>query len=177
MATAVGIKPTTNRASEAVSWRVLLTSSFWKRLTSQRKVWVAAFLTMGDALVATRMAYHCKSEKNARCMTYELRKHKDIVACLEFFKGPITRDEFMLELKETIQRAEPGSVAQVRAQSLYARLAYGDSTRPRAPQRSKSSSDAPAKFKVGDICVQDHKTFRVTSIDADGKPMTAEEVE
>ena len=119
---------------------------------------------MGDALVATRMAYHCKSEKNARCMTYELRKHKDIVACLEFFKGPITRDEFMLELKETILRAEPGSVAQVRAQSLYARLAYGDSIRRRAPQRSKPSSDPPAKFKVGDIVLADGVKHRVTAV-------------
>jgi hypothetical protein len=144
----------------------------WKRLTVQQRAWVTAYVSNGgDHLAATRTAYRCSSEKTAQCMSYEVRKHPDIVETLFYAKSD--RERLILIVETNLKSAAPGSVA---ASHFTAQLKSLLCDEPNKAEPTPENENPDHRFKVGDICVQNHQTYRVTSIDANGQPLTADEV-
>jgi hypothetical protein len=161
-----------------ISWNVMQASETWKRLTPQQRVWVLKFIASDDSIAATRMAYPTATDKSVKCMSYELRKNPGIVAALDFYNGKTELELDLEEIQKQIDAAEPGSIAATKLIALKASLKRGVKSTVEEPDtKSKATDEASPKFKVGDICVQDGKKYRVTSIDANGKPLTADEVE
>jgi hypothetical protein len=178
MATAVQPTP--------VSWDQLIASSAWSALSSARKVWVTAYLSNGsDALAATRTSYPTATEKSIRCMSYELRKVPEIVACIEFYHGGVTREVLLSEVREAIRKAEPGSIAHQRLLAQLERLALGEKSQPEVDDEPHKDSQPNAKntFHIGQRVTQRDEatgilhTGVVRAIDPDGKPTQIEEIE
>jgi hypothetical protein len=156
----------------ATSWEAFERSSVWEALTPQQRLWVVEVLANGgDRIAATRVAYHCRTAKTAQILSYEVRKHPTIVAALEAYRG-VPRAEFLAELRRTIRSAVDGSVAQVKAQALYARLAFGveGETDGRPASNSEESAAAPdRKVPAGARAWVNKDGVVIGYRDADGK--------
>jgi hypothetical protein len=188
--------PTTASGVQPISWEALTASEQWRSLTPQQRAWVNAFVSNGgDPIGATRTAYHCKSERNARCLSYEVRKHPAVVAALGFWQGKTDRDLLIEQVRFQIRHAEPGSVAASRFIAQLERLilggdqavadGHGVSIEPEAKASVKSAVEHDASsatpFYVGQLVTQRDDegvvhTGRVLVISADGKPTQIEEV-
>ena len=160
--------------------QIMEASEQWGALTPRLKMWCATYSLHRDAVAATRAVYKCKTDHNAKIMSYEIRKHKNVSVCIALLDGKTERDIFIDGLRETIQRAPAGGHVRLRAQALLARLLYGvtepeesDADEPKPKRKRKSSVQ---KFKVGDIVKQEGKNYRVTEVDADGAIVNAEDI-
>jgi hypothetical protein len=162
--------------SGGISWAEFESTTQWKRLTPAQKFWFIAYLASGDEVFAARLAFHCRSELNTRNLARQTSKSPRVVAALNVYRGKSEREVFLEELERTIRASEDGSVAKVRAMSLYARLKFDIADEPEAKDATKNPPEPAPKFAVGDICVQDGVRYRVTSIDEHGKPLAADEV-
>jgi hypothetical protein len=153
-------------------------SEQWKRLTPQQRVWVLKFIVSDDPIASTRTAYPTATDKSVKCMSYELRKNPGILSALDFYNGKTDLEIDLDEIQKQIDAAEPGSIAATKLIALKASLKRGVKPTSEEPEtKSQATDGASPKFNVGDICVQDGKKYRVTSIDVNGKPLTADEVE
>jgi hypothetical protein len=141
-----------------VSQDQLTQSREWSRLSPARKVWVTEYIKCGDAFAATKVAYPSATEKSVRCMSYELRKTPEIVAALEFYRGGITRDVLIAEVREAVRNAAPGSVAHQRLLSQLERLILGMSD----PEiNDKPEEQSIQTFPIGAVIIQDGKKYQV----------------
>jgi len=137
----------------------------WGLLSPKQAAFCAKYIQSGadsgvyDLQAAMRAAYNASSERNLRCLTYEVlanRRVRDVLA-LHFNLSP--RDLFLADLENSISREK--GIAKIQAQKLYARLAFGveDSQPP-----TKSESDGvefPQKFAIGSVIVQDGQKYLV----------------
>jgi len=148
------------------------------RLTAKQRAWLDIFIFTRDAVLATKTAYNAASDTYARLLAHQIEANSRIRAALNVYQGRSEQEIFLADLQETIRRAPKGSVAQVRAQALYARMKFGVSTpdSDHEPVAPTAASESPLRFQVGEICLQDGKQYRVTSIDVNGQPLTADEV-
>lgn len=109
-----------------------------------------------------------------------------------------TIKQLVREVRLQLKHAEPGSIAGQRLTSQLTSLLLGtksevEDDEPTAenskPQpvlaghsdvqiypRSEPAIAPPLRFQVDEIVLQDSKTYRVTSVDADGQILTAEEM-
>ncbi len=160
------------------TWDELEASPQWHRLSSQQKAWVVIHITTGDPVQATSFAYRCSSPKNARCLSYEIRKSEAVVDALNFWNGKSERDLMLEHAQENLRNSEPGSIAASKFLAMCIQL--GGLTRPAATPAAGDCGTfdpEPTRFKVGDICTQDGTNYRVTKLDAVGKILEAEEIE
>jgi hypothetical protein len=165
-------------------WETFTRSARYTGLTFKRRVWLTAFLATNDATWAGSMAFDAKSPRNAKIVGNECKRSLPIREALAEYAGKSEREVFLESLKDTIRRAEPGSVAQTKAQALYARMKFGlelemDGRPPRAEEsetRAASVAEAAKTFvaKVGDIVLVNGVKHRVTAVDENGKPTDGE---
>jgi hypothetical protein len=156
----------------AISKEALHTSKEYLALTDKQKVWVNTFIETSDPKRATVEAYGGDTSPEYRAMLCrKIQTSPRILDVLDVWFGVSSRDKFLRTLEADIKTLQ--GVAKIQALKLYARAAgiLDDSD-----DVESAAIEPEHKFSVGDICVQSGLKFRVTSIDLDGKPLTAEEV-
>ena len=161
----------TEPEASVTTWSEFEASSAYRDLTVKQRAWVIAVLATDDPVLATRLSYNCKSVRNATILSWEIRNVLAIKKALRAYHGKPADQVFLDGLQETIDRAEPGSCAQVDAQKLYAQLVYAIGARDKV--KAKPEADKPAEppkpqFKVGDIATLEGERYRVTAIRDDG---------
>ncbi len=161
-----------------VTWDEMAASSQWLALTPRQRVWVVGFLATNDEVWATKMSYEGNNPEVLRTKRYEVRRNPAVRCAIGFFRGN-ERETLLDEVRESIRKSEPGSVAQVRALSLYARLAGfvapegGEAEKP----AEKVAENPVHKFRVDETFTQKGIRYRVTAVDANGRILDAEEIE
>jgi hypothetical protein len=159
----------------AISLAELQASTEYLACTPKMQVWLTTLIQSNfDYKLATVKAFNCKNLRQAHIFSYAVRKWPVIRAALNLYLGRSEQDVFLADLQETIRRAPKGSVAQVRAQALYARLKFGVSTPDSEPEPEAETGTSPARFSVGDTCQVDGKPYRITAVDANGRPTSGE---
>jgi hypothetical protein len=159
--------------------------------------YVQRFLEAGvlDPIAATKASYVCKTDESTRTLGCQLLANPKIILVLNRFFGTTPEQAFLKQVQNAIYNRKL-TIAQIRALELQCQvlgLANGfprsrdinlselDSQpkhrRGRPRKDASTEAEAPTtRFKVGDLCTQAGKKYRVTSIDAKGHPLTAEEV-
>ena len=135
-------------------------------LTECQRKWVDIFIETSDANLATRNAYGAKDDAYVAMFTRKTETSLRIIAALDLYFARSPREKFLRDLQNDIAHSK--GVAKIEARRLYAKMVFGVDGPP--------TEEAEHRFKVGDICVQSGQKFRVTSIDANGQPLTADEV-
>jgi hypothetical protein len=159
-----------------MKWEEFRQSAEWINLTPAQQAWLVSFFATNDAMYATRVAFPNCAERNRRSMAWQIERVPRIVAAMNLWRGKTEREIFLQELEKTIRASEDGSVAKVRAMSLYARLKF-DLETPDAPEEPGKTSPAKAeRFKVGDVVIQKGVKYRATKVDQNGKILEADEV-
>jgi hypothetical protein len=177
MATAVEqIEPVKPVITGSISFAELVRSPQYKRLTPSQKFWFIAYLASGDEVFAARLAFHCRSELNTRNLARQTSKSPRVRAAINLYCGKSEREIFLEELERTIRASADGSVAKVRAMSLYAKLKFDIADEPEAKDASKNPPEPTPKFSVGDVVVQRGVRFRATKVSVEGKVLEAEEI-
>jgi hypothetical protein len=163
--------------------------------SDKMKLWLQTLISSDfNYTLATVTAFQCKSTRQAAMFSYAVRNWAKVRAALNLYLGRNEQDVFLEDLAQTIRRAPKGSVAQVRAQALYARMKFGVSTpdndeptpaRDQQTVTNKSeapiTSGEPTRFHVGQIITDRDEngvvhTGRVLSVDADGQFIDVEEI-
>src|SRR5258706_6516706 len=93
-----------------------LTNSMpWKGLTLAQKICVKAYiLNDGNAVDACRKAYPEAKATSIRCMGWEVRHSKNVIACLDWWAGRDDRARMIEIVQRQLDAAEPGSVSASR---------------------------------------------------------------
>lgn len=166
-------------------WSSFLESPEWCALSPQRKIFVVAFLATKNAQFATKCSHPNVNQKVLRQMSYQNRHSRKVQAALATFDGRTDRDDFLDELKATIEAST--GIAKADLMRLYANLRFGSNDAPETPDadaallppRRKSAAafqpGAPAEtpahvFKIGDPVRVDGQLRRVLAVDENGRP-------
>jgi hypothetical protein len=141
-----------------------------------------------DPLSAVKAAYNCKSDQNARILGFQLLAKPKIILTLNRFFGVSPDDAFRAQGQKSIFNSKL-TTAQVDALKLYSAIHGIEKTaigvaaskaqarnHGHEVQEPKAPTVTTQRFSVGDFCMQDGHKFCVTSVNASGKPLTAEEV-
>ena len=167
-------------------------------MTVAQQAWVRAYLTSGettgtyDAIAATRAAYPATSAQHLSSRACHVQSHKKVKHILNIaFGQPETELDLILSdlgralrksIRNDIKKGGSLSIATTRALDFYERHTWQKLTPsasrqegPAAPITERDS--ASPKFKVGDLVRQEGSVYRITSLDADGNPLTADAVE
>ena len=171
--------------SDRLSITELTQQPAYLALTAQQRVLVEKFLETADKVQAVQAAYNCKSKESARVMSYSVFSNLRVVAALAAANGGCDLESFKQEVM-CAARNKKLSIAQLGALKLYAQLSgfvAGSSLSAEIDSGEIAEQPAPSEspvaehcFKVGDICLQDGKQFRVTAIDANGRPTDGEPI-
>jgi hypothetical protein len=155
--------------------------------TAKAQTWIIALVESGsrfDYKAATLAAYDCKSPRQAQIFSHAIRKWPSIRRVLALYLGLSEKDQFLEDLQQTIRHAPEGSIAKVKAMSLFARLKFcvGEDGAPEAAASKTPTAPAPAdsQFKVGDRVTNDEdgRDYIVASVSPDGSEvLEAEPVE
>jgi hypothetical protein len=169
-------------------------SSEYRRLTKRMQKWVCVyiqgFLDTGewDPVKATQAAYTSANLNVARATTWRVKRHPQMKEVIDLFinskKSP--QELALEEMQRHLDAAEPGSVAAQRLlatkHALLRRMQADEDDAPLPPAppepvtQTAPAPAAPHRFKVGDIFTQDGVQYQTTSVDANGQPLTADEV-
>ena len=135
-----------------VSWDSLQNTKPWRALTAQQQRWCLAFISNGgDALEATRLSYNASSPRNSVCLSYEIRRNKNVLTFLDLYRvltqGAPSREEQIAGALEMIR--EVPAYEQVKARRLLAQLtgfvrSEDDSEADDVPKTSDSNSRIPS---------------------------------
>jgi hypothetical protein len=136
-------------------------SAEWKALTPKQKAWIGFFVQSNDGLAATKLVYAVKSDRNARSLMYEMQRNPRVTAVLGLLAGLTEREIFLEGLKDGIRRAKKGSVAYVRAMSLFAHAAGIIAGNVPDEDDDESGIDIP----VDKIVERAGKFYRVTLVE------------
>jgi hypothetical protein len=154
----------------------------YQSLSPKMKSWASAyiqtFLDFGkfDAHWATQQAYQCGSDENSRTFGYQMEGNKKVKALVRLFlnSGKTELEIDLAEIQKAIDAAEVGSVAHQRLLALKMSLKRG--SKPAEPE-PEPEAVTPVVCQVGDLVTQNGQKYLVTSIDANGSPLTADEVQ
>jgi hypothetical protein len=142
------------------------TTAAWGALTAKQAIFCERYIQSGtdrgvyDVRDAMKDAYNASSERNLKCLTYEVLANRRVREVLAIHFNQSARDLFLAELEKSIS-CEKG-IAKIQAQKLYAKIAFGveDSQRPEKSEED-DAVDAPQKFAIGSVIVQDEKKYIV----------------
>lgn len=151
-------------------------STEWRALTVKQQKWLIVYLYTNDALAATKSAFSCATETNAKCLSREMQKHRAIVAALDAWNGKSERQIALDELRRNIDASKPGSTAHAKFYGQWLKMKFDiDFEDGKSEVAEPETATVTAqRFSVGDICVQDGQRFRITSVDSNGAALTAE---
>src|ERR1700675_2335592 len=133
-------------------------STEWRALTVKQQKWLIVYLYTNDALAATKSAFSCATETNAKCLSREMQKHRAIIAALDAWNGKSERQIVLDKLQRNIDASKPGSYVCAKFYAQWLKMKFDiDSEDGKAkPEVSATVSTVIAqRFSVGDICVQD----------------------
>jgi hypothetical protein len=152
-----------------MKWEDFRQSAEWINLTPAQQAWLVSFFASDDIMYATRVAFPNCAERNRRSMAWQIERTPRIVAASNLWRGRTEKEIFLQELEKTIRASEDGSVAKVRAMSLYARLKFDLETlaEPEESGKKTPAASAELRFKVGDPIIVDGVKRRVTAVDED----------
>ena len=188
----VGEQMSSTNQTVPISGAQLESSERYQVLTERQKVFVTDYLANGDAVVSVQRAFRCKDEKTAKVMSYQVLQHPKVADCLAEFQGK-SELEIQIEgarrdvlkapdyektnarrlLCELTGLLTPSNRSKVRSIDSQA----DEADEPEAEDSQPRAEASPARFKVGDICIQSGQKFRVTAVDKDGQPVAADEGE
>jgi hypothetical protein len=158
----------------------LKASAPFRRMTGQQQLWLLEFLRSGSIHDATKAAYPAASKESQHSMSYQVPKSNAIRECLELLRwrdAESSRQALIDIVRKQLDAAEAGSVS---AQRLCAQLqSLTVVSKPSAPEPAPGPEEPTQArgSKVGDIILQGNQKYRVTSVGADGHPLTATEVQ
>ena len=157
------------------SWDAVQGTNQWRELTAQQRIWCLAWIANGhDHLKATQLAYKCASPRNTACLSYEVRRHKNIVRFLELYEvltqGAPSREEQIAGVLDTIREAP--AYSQIHARRLLAQLTGCVESEAEPDANPVVAVKSPVR--VGDIVLVDGVKHRVTKLDANGRPTDGE---
>lgn len=139
-------------------------------LTEGQKKWVDIFIETPDANLATRKAYGATDAAYVAMLTRKIETSPRIIAALDRYLGRTPRERFLRDLELDIKHAKGMGRAELRR--LQAQILGFDAT------DAELGAPTGERFKVGDLCVQNGRTYRITAIDPEtGRPLTADEIE
>jgi hypothetical protein len=172
--------------TEPLSLSELTNTPEFNRLTVRQGIWVLVYLAhyldteICDAVAATQAAYECASEESARVLSYQIQASPNIRATLNRFFGDdspeiaarqnLDREAQIAGLKRALKKTPP--YEQPRGRRLLAELTGLINTSE--VSEPKTATVPAQKFSVGDFVMQNNQKYRVTSVDANGHPLTAE---
>jgi hypothetical protein len=144
----------------------------WACLTEKQKRFTSLFIQSGDALFAVNSTYNCKTEWNAKLLSYEILKNPKVEAVLELYK-PTTREEFFARLQKKIEHDDL-SVAQIEGiKLLCAERGWAEpSNLPRingyktTAERKAAATKSELKHFVGEIIHQADGDYEVLAVDS-----------
>lgn len=159
--------------------RDLMKTRAWAALSPQQKSWCRNVLaTNGDYLLATRLSYNAKSDKNCRTITVQVRNNPDVQSALALFFPKAERDErkeFFDKLQRRLLQGKI-SIADVEiCKRVCAERGWNPPTN--LPPGMNSYIPVAQRRAVGETVTQQGYKFRVTSVDAHGKVLAAEPFE
>lgn len=132
-------------------------------LTTKQRRWVNEFISTGDALGATRTAYgDSRPDSYVAMLTGKLLDAPNVRAVLSLFYGRTEKEQFLLDLQQTIAR-EKGGAAKVAAMRMFARLKFGIEAENPDPGDPADTESPVQKFAIGTVLVQDDKRYRVVA--------------
>ena len=158
-------------AAPTMSLETLHASPEYKVLTDAQKRYVDAFVESQDAPRSLEAAYGSDSTPQYRSMLLrKIQTSPRVLAALDHFYSRSEREKFLRDLALDVTRAKGVGRAELRR--LQAHILGFDAT------DVELGTPTAERFRVGDICVQNGRSYRVSSIDAEtGRPLTADEVE
>jgi hypothetical protein len=192
-------------AEQKMSLVDLTKTAAFSALTAKQGIFVLEFLKhylatgTFDATAATQEAYECKSKDHARVFSYQLIAHPRIRLAIHSYledspaiaSMKMERQLLIDEVTKAIRHAEPGSVAHSKLLVQKERLLFGikagrleveeDSQPVEAEVAEPIAAPDLVKgmkgMKVGDTVKVRGLAYRVTEVDAEGKPLAGDVVE
>jgi hypothetical protein len=137
-------------------------STEWRALTVKQQKWLIVYLYTNDALAATKSAFSCATESNAKCLSREMQKHRAIIAALNAWNGKSEREIALDELRRNIDSSEPGSVACAKFYMKWLKMKF-ESDSEAETEAATSGVDLTQPY-VGKIVSQNGHDFRVTAV-------------
>jgi phage terminase small subunit len=150
------------------------TTAAWGLLTPKQAVFCERYIQSGvdsevyDVQAAMKAAYSASSERNLKCLTYEVLANHRVREVLAIHFNQSARDLFLEELEKSISR-EKGP-AKIQAQKLYAKIAFG--------AEDSEPSAAKGEPAVERIVTQGDGRYRITAVrigDATSEEKTSEQ--
>jgi hypothetical protein len=165
----------------------LKASAPFRRITISQQNWLLEMLRTGSIHAATRAAYPDAKNSSQATMAYQIQKSQAILDCLDWYRfrdAESSRQALIDIVRKQLEAADPGTVsaqrlcAQLQSLTLGAKAAAASAAEI-AGEQIGEPMHAQGSTKVGDIILQGegNQKCRVTSVDADGQPLTADEVD
>jgi hypothetical protein len=137
-------------------------STEWRALTVKQQKWLIVYLYTNDALAATKSAFSCATETNAKCLSREMQKHKAIVAALDAWTEKSERQIALDKLQRNIDASKPGSVACAKFYMKWLKMKF-ESDSEAETEAATSDVDLTQPY-VGKIVSQNGHNFKVTGV-------------
>jgi hypothetical protein len=153
----------------------LKASAPFRRMTGPQQAWLLEYLRTGNIHAATRAAYPDAKSQSQATMGYQIQRSNAVRECLDWYRfrdAESSRQSLIDIVRMQLEAAEPGSVSAQRLCSQLQSLTIGAKAAAPEPEEPTHTQGS----KVGDIILQGNQKYRVTSVDADGHPLTADEV-
>ncbi|HXA78727.1 MAG TPA: hypothetical protein VNV41_16450 [Candidatus Acidoferrales bacterium] len=147
--------------------------------------YVQHFVDLGsfDPTWAVQNSYECSTPEHSRIFGYQLLSNGKVIAALNTFFGVSPEEAFRAAVAKAVHNRRLTN-SQIRALELQCRInGWSSAGLPNSRGREVAEPEPEAvaapiiQSNVGDIVVQAGVKYRVTSVDAAGKPLTADEVE
>jgi hypothetical protein len=154
----------------AITLAELQVSPEFLACTPKMRCWLVRLIESNfDYTAATVRAFECHNPRNSQIFSFAIRRWPKIRACLDLYLGRDERESFLADLKETIRREK--GIAKVRAQALYARMAFGVSEGPTdlAETETAPSAVSDTRIPVGATALVDERGVTRGYRTADGQ--------
>lgn len=164
-----------------VNWETFQTSERFLVLTPKQRMWLAVFLGTNDPMFATKTAFRCATDQNAKIMSYEVRKNPNVKAALAEFQGRDEREILLEEVQHHLRHAEEGSIAAQRLLAQKERLILGDHSGDDAnvddePKPVVRIGRPRKRYSVGELVQQSGHLGKVLAVDNAGHPTEIEAI-
>lgn len=152
----------------------------YRDLNDRQQKLVDVFISSGGDKTEAfmRAGYRFKNRETAHKYSSVYFANRSVRACLAVYKGIGEKEQFIAELNRALRdpRISPAKVALFRLRAQVSRFIpiATPTDEPVAPPVESSVPAAPHRHAVGDIVIQGGKKYRITSVDANGKPLSGD---
>jgi hypothetical protein len=164
----------------AMTMEAFRASQEFKALTQKQQKWVNLFVETQDGGLATREAYGDETSPEYRSMlTRKIETSPRMLAALDLYFQRTPRDRFVRDLENDVRRAK--GVAKIQARRLLGQAlglidgSFGDIDAGTV-EGPEMRADQIRGMKIGSIVRVDGASYRVSKVDADGRPLEGDPV-